>query len=109
LISIVYFDIIIVTKGNNMQALRKIVIKVDAGFVGTELYEGWLVPYDTTNTEIDNLARNTAFMNAEMYGIEPEDDEDYGSIEYYWEDYVPEKHDKHLIYGSNKSISWNEY
>jgi hypothetical protein len=97
---------------------RKIVIGLDAGMVGTDSYEFWEVPDTATDDELYELCWERAKNHAEMYGIYPreeyaatedfdEDEESYSdSIEGWFEDYNPSKHDGHRVGGDR---SWQEY
>lgn len=85
---------------------------MDAGIVGTDGYEFWIVPPSMTDQELDAFAWQCGSDHAEMYGIYPrseyqntedfdEDDESYSEdIEGSWEDYLPEKHDMHSMTGT---------
>lgn len=97
--------------------MRKIVIRTFAGYVGTEGAEFVLVPDDMSNEELSDYAWQCGLLHAEMYGIYPseyatEDDDEYeagdkysDSIEGWWEEYEPAKHDG-LRVGDHES--WNE-
>lgn len=78
--------------------MRKIVLRGDAGIVGTdycELYEA----ENETDAELSDIAWETAVAHAQSYGIEEpdEDDEDreydFCNVEGWWEEYDPEEHD----------------
>jgi hypothetical protein len=98
--------------------MRKIVIGMDAGMVGTDSWEFWIVPESMTDDELYELCWERARNHAEMYGIYPreeyvdtedfdEDDESYSdSIEGWFEDYNPDKHDGYRVGGDR---SWQEY
>lgn len=93
--------------------MRKIVIGVHAGVVGTESWEFYEVSEHLTAEQLDALAWECAKNHAESYGIYPrgeydfEDDEcdedideSYSdNIEGWWEDYDSDKHDGHTIGG----------
>lgn len=85
----------------------KIVIKMDAGIVGTDATEFWEVPTRLLGTaELDDYAWEHGVQHAELYGVYPEDDDGYNNITGYWELYVPEKHDGQRVGNDN---SWQEY
>ncbi len=98
--------------------MRKIAIGMDAGMVGTDSWEFWVVPESMTDDELHELCWERAKDHAEMYGIYPrheyedtedfdEDDESYSEgIEGWWEDYDPEQHDGYRVGGDT---SWQEY
>lgn len=104
--------------------MKKIVISLDAGFCGTDLKEGWEVPDDISEDELNDLCWQRAKDHAEMYGIYPRceyedcedisdeelDSDDYSdNIEGSWEPYDPEKHDSYLTYGSNDRPQFNQH
>ena len=100
--------------------MRKIVIRMDAGYAGMDGTEFVLVPDDMTNDALSEYAYQRGLAHAEMYGIYPEadrpededgeddswDSDDYSdNIEGWWEDYDPEKHDGLRCPGDE---SWSE-
>ncbi len=98
--------------------MRKLVLCLHAGVVGTDEYEFYLVPEGVTERELDNYAWQRAVEHAESYGIYPrseyegeedfdEDDDCYSdNMEGWWEEYVPSKHDGHTIGGE---VIWEEF
>lgn len=97
--------------------MRKIVVIMDAGFVGTDAYEAYTVPDDVSDEELSEFAWMRGKEHAESYGIYPrseyedcndiseeelDGDEYSDNIEGYWEPYDSEKHDGHLTYGSEE-------
>lgn len=99
-----------------MENMRKIVLTLRTGYAGMDAHEGWEINADATDAEIYDLADERALDHAEMYGIyrlfdDEEESGDYSgnNIEGSWEDYVPEKHDGKLLYGTNSTIQWNQY
>ncbi len=100
--------------------MRKMVLCLTAGFVGTHAHVFYLVPEDISDEDLEESAWQYAVEHAEAYGIYPESrrelDEDYNECEdddnYYsdsicgwWEAYEPEKHDGKAI----RKIFWSKY
>lgn len=99
---------------NYMTDRTKIVVKMDAGIVGTDATEFWEVPTRLLGTtELDDFAWERGVQHAEMYGVyfpSEDSDEDDESCSYdisgYWELYVPEKHDGERV---GNDSSWQKY
>lgn len=87
---------------------RCIVFSMDTGYCGMDGHEFEVFPDDVTNEELDRAAWEHALSNAESYGIynradyencpdiseEELDSDDYvDSIDGWWEDFDPKKHD----------------
>lgn len=96
-----------------MENMRKIVIHCETNTVGTDSWNFVLVPKDTSDGELDDLAHEYSLNNAEVYGIYPpsdswgldedeDEDEEPGddNIGGYWCDYDPKLHDGHTMSGS---------
>lgn len=84
--------------------MRKIILRGSAAkSVGTNFAQLEEFPDDVTNDQLHEAAFQASIENAEAYGWSYtgsdefiEDDEDFISdseLDYYWEDYDPEKHD----------------
>lgn len=94
--------------------MRKLVLHLTTGSVGTDAWEFWEVPEETSQKELDNFAWEQAQSNAEMYGIylrdeysENDIDEDDIDGDQYddnisgdWQEYDPDKHDWHTMTGT---------
>lgn len=100
---------------------RVVVFCANAGFIGSDTMEGFIYPDDTTDEELAEAAWQFGINWAESYGVYPMDckpddydeEEDGGdeysdNIEGWWEEYNPEKHDGHLIYGSDDKPSFTD-
>ena len=107
---------------------KKMVLKLDAGTVGTDSHEAWLIPIDATIDELDDFAWQAARQHAESYGMYNKgdywdmSDEELESegidldADCYTEDiygelveYNAKEHDNHLIFGANNDFQWNTY
>jgi len=101
--------------------MRKIVVGMHAGIVGTDAWEFYLVPDEVTDEELGDFAWCMGVDHASSYGIYPRneyeecedisEEELYGdsysdNIEGWFEEYVPEKHDMKSHTGTP---SWHEY
>lgn len=58
-----------------MQETKIIIIHLHVGYCGMDSDEGWIVPVDMTDAELDDLANDLALDHAETYGYYPPDDE----------------------------------
>jgi len=86
--------------------MRKIVLMGSAKTMGTDFAQLEEFPDDVTDDQLDKAAWEASIENAEMYGWsytgsdELLGDEEYddfisdSELNYYWEDYDPEKHDR---------------
>lgn len=89
--------------------MRKIVLIGAGPTVGTSFAEGVLVPYDISDSDLDDMSFEASVANAEMYGYQydPDCEGDYETqtngddLDYRWEDYNPEEHDGLFIDGCN--------
>ena len=103
---------------------KKIIIHLHTGYCGTESDEGWIVPADIDEKELDDHCYSLAVDNAERYGIYPLDqyadceevsDEELDSSEYSdniegsWELYDEAKHRGKITYGNHTGPNWNIY
>ncbi len=106
------------------QEYKKMVLRLDAGFAGTDSAEFWLVPINVTQDQLDDEAWERAKSHAEMYGVYPEserpededEDEENGwggggesytdNIEGYFEDYNPDEHDGLRVGDDDSWQSW---
>lgn len=100
--------------------MRKIVVYMNAGMVGTDAYEFYEVRDTVTDEELDHFAWQRGVEHAESYGIyyspyyedEDMDEEELDSdsysnnIEGWWEPYDSEKHDKYSMTGTP---NWEHY
>jgi hypothetical protein len=98
--------------------MRKIVIGMNAGFVGTDAWEFYEVPVTITDGELNVFVWQRAKDHAESYGVYPreeyadtedydEDSESYSdNIGGWYEDYDPAEHDGHTMTGTP---SWQQY
>ena len=98
--------------------MRKIVIGMNAGCVGTDAWEFYEVPDDVTDEELNDFAWQRGLDHAEMYGIyyaphywddesyDPDDDCYSENIEGWWEPYDSEKHDG---YSHSGTPHWEQY
>lgn len=105
--------------------MKKIVISLHTGYCGMDAKEGWEVPDDISEAELDDLCWSRALEHAEMYGIYPpnsgsddiEDMDDMdtdgdnisNNIEGSCEAYDPKKHDGYLTYGHGDKPSFSIY
>ena len=89
--------------------MRKIIFRGMAKTVGTEYAQAELLEDTVDDDMLDALAFDISVENAEMYGytyVEGYDDEDFddyctgADLDYYWEEYDPEKHDGLSLCGS---------
>lgn len=104
---------------------RRVVFFASCG-TGTEIAEAWLIEAEDLSKWTDDRLSDEAWQfakdHAEMYGVyppefdedgEPIDDEEglhgfeWDNVEGYWEEYNAEKHDGHLLRGTQKEVSWN--
>jgi len=100
--------------------MRKMVLCLDAGIVGTDTYDFYLVPDGISDADLADAAWEFAVDHAEAYGIYPEgcrevdedeDDEENGEDQYsdsisgWWEEYDPERHDGKAC----GKIVWSNY
>lgn len=111
-------------ENETIKAGTKIVIHTYAGVGATNL-TAYILSSDYTEEELNDIAWQEGVQFAESYGIYPRsdyedmseeelenegidlDDDCYSdSIEGSWEIYDSEKHDGHLIYGSNNSFKF---
>lgn len=91
--------------------MRKIILQGAAKTVGTDFAEAVAFHDDVTEDQLDKAAWEASIENAEMYGWSytgsdelVDDEDDYISdseLDYYWEDYDPEKHDGLRIGGGS--------
>jgi hypothetical protein len=99
--------------------MRKIVIGLYAGCVGTESWEFWLVPEHISDSELNEAVWHRAIEYAEGYGMyylpyyedelseEELDSDSYtNDIEGWWHNYDPIKHDRYTIGGAP---NWETY
>lgn len=98
--------------------MRKIVINMNAGMVGTDAYEFYEVPDGVTDEQLDEFAWQRGIENAETYGIhytpyywddedfDPDDEHYSENIEGWWESYDQEKHDDFSYTGTPH---WEQY
>ncbi len=89
--------------------MKKIVIHCTTNTIGTDSWEFFEVPDDTTDDSLYSLANECAIANAEMYGFyPPSEDEDEEcdndsadeNIEGTWELYDSKKHDGYTMTGT---------
>ena len=100
--------------------MRKMVLCLDAGIVGTDTYDFYLIPDDISDADLAEAAWEFAVDHAEAYGIYPEayrevaedeNDEENGEGQYsdsisgWWEEYDPERHDGKAC----GKIVWSNY
>lgn len=104
---------------------RRVVFFASCG-TGTDTAEAFIIDASDAADWDDNRLSKEAWAfavdHAETYGVYPpefnedDDDEDdkenyYGfewdNVEGYWEEYDAEKHDGHLLIGSQTEVSWN--
>ena len=112
-----------------IKAGTKIVINTFAS-IGAETSTAYILTQDYTDDELSDIAWQEGVQYAESYGIYPMSDlesmskaeleeleeleesgdiDDYSdSIEGWWELYDSDKHDGHLIYGSNQGFKFHE-
>lgn len=93
--------------------MRKIILRGSSICVGTDFAEPIVVPDDTTDEELDRMAWDASVDNAEMYGHYPnefrpddrdlteEEEDSYGDIDYYWEEYNGDEHDGYRCGGGS--------
>ena len=99
--------------------MRKIVIGMHTGYCGMDSWEFYEVPDDVTDTELNDFAWDLAKQHAESFGIYPTNefegtDEEWEevsdsysyNIDGWFEEYNPEKHDRHRAGNDNY---WNNY
>lgn len=96
---------------------RRVVFFASCG-AGTDTAEGFIIDAsEWSYTRLSAEAWAFAKAHAENYGVYPpedgeEDEESYhgfqwDDVEGYWEEYDAEKHDGHLLIGSQTEVSWN--
>lgn len=94
--------------------MRKLIVFSSVGMCGMDGVDALLVPDDWTEEQIGDEVWQMALKNAEMFGYYPEedrpedmdDDDDeaeyyVSSIDGYYEEYDPEKHDIHRSGGGS--------
>lgn len=96
----------------------RVVFHLTTNTVGTDTWEAWEFPDGTPDNVIEDVADGRAVENADMFGIyrwyddsdgDPDSDEYDDTISGGVYPYDPEKHDGHLIFGSNSTFEWNKY
>ncbi|HEY9704499.1 MAG TPA: hypothetical protein V6C58_18785 [Allocoleopsis sp.] len=85
--------------------MRKLIVFMSTGYAGMDEAAALLVDDDISEAEIDDIMYQMAVEHAESYGIYPYDEycdtedmseEDLSdSIDAYYEEYDPEKHDQY--------------
>lgn len=100
-----------------MQETKKIIIHLSVGYCGMDSDEGWIVPADTTDAELDAFAYDLALGHAETYGYYPPDDENdeededaagdkiSDNIEGSWKLYDEERDAGKLCYGNGPQFN----
>jgi hypothetical protein len=96
--------------------MRNLIVHMSTGYYGSDGHDVLVVVDQATDAYINSIAWQMAVDHAESYGFElGEDDEDTDTaytedmIEFMWDDYDPEVHDKYRSGGGSFADEFKEY
>jgi hypothetical protein len=99
--------------------MRNLIVHLSTGYCGMDAYDVLAVPEDLTDRQIDEEVWMMACQHAENYGYPEADFEDEevseeeyhewmsNHVDYWWEDYEPERHDMYRSGGGSFSEDFN--
>ena len=98
--------------------MRKMLLSLSTGYVGTGSKQAWLIPDEVTQDELDETAHEFALEHAERYGIYPYPDDDLedslgsgsfsDNISGYFREFKDSDRPK-VIYGAQRDVYWNTW